>query len=243
MSAKLYVVTGASSGLGRHIATDARISGATVVMPGRSEERLMAAHPGESARIVTVPDPSFPSDWKSTIRYIADKWGAINGIVHCAGSEVVAPLRMARDDHYHNAFAATGIAYGILMAAACRGVMATSSSIVLMSSVAASRGFGGMSAYCASRAAIEALGRSAAVELAPGGIRVNCVAPGAFLSPMHARITERMTTEALKAYEGRHLLGFGAVDQVAAAVMFLLRPQSDWITGTTMTVDGGLLAS
>jgi NAD(P)-dependent dehydrogenase (short-subunit alcohol dehydrogenase family) len=163
--------------------------------------------------------------------------------VHCAGSEVIAPLRATKDAQFALAMDALVIAYGLLAAAATSGVMSVDGgSVVLISSAAAHKGTVGLCAYAAGKGAIEALARSAAVELAPRSIRVNCVAPGAFLSPMHDRITGMIGETGTHAYEDKHLLGFGTVEDVAGAALFLLRPSGRWITGTTMTVDGGITA-
>jgi NAD(P)-dependent dehydrogenase (short-subunit alcohol dehydrogenase family) len=110
---------------------------------------------------------------------------------------------------------------------------------VIMSSAAGLRGQSGMAAYSASKAAVDGLVRSLAVELAPRQIRVNSIAAGAVKTAMHERLMTTLPQVAMEAYEAKHLLGFGNAEDVAAAAVFLLSPASCWITGTTMVVDGG----
>ncbi|MDC6130107.1 SDR family oxidoreductase, partial [Burkholderia gladioli] len=130
-------------------------------------------------------------------------------------------------------------AFGIARAAARKGVMEDGASLVLMSSVAASTGQVGMTAYSAAKAGIEGLVRSLACELAPRRIRVNAIAAGAVRTAMHERLTRGSPDEAVAAYESSHLLGFGEPEDVAGAALFLLSGASRWITGTALAVDGG----
>lgn len=168
--------------------------------------------------------------------------GPLDGVFHAAGAERVAPLRLSTQRDWHDCMACATSAYGILRAVAAKGVMNTGGSVVLMSSVAAHRGVPGMAAYSAGKAAVEALARSAAVELASRGIRVNAIAAGAVRTPMHERITGKMPQAAQDAYVAAHPLGFGTVDAVREAALHLLGNDSRWTTGTTMVVDGGYLA-
>lgn len=117
--------------------------------------------------------------------------------------------------------------------------MVDGGSILFMSSVAGASGQVGMSAYAAAKAGIEGLTRCLACELAPRGIRANALAAGAVETPMHNRIARGAGEAGLEAYRNSHLLGFGTPEDVAAAAVFLLGPDSRWITGTTLVVDGG----
>ena len=244
-----YLITGATSGLG-HAVCGALRDGALgpaslIVCMGRDEVRLAAmtaAWAGVMQPAVCDMAAVAPERITHALRGLAQEGGALNGIVHCAGVEVVAPLRLTGDAQYRAAMMAADSAFAILRAAACRGVMVDGGSIVIMSSVAAHRGTAGMAAYSAGKAAIEAMVRCAAIELAPRGIRVNAIAAGAFRSPMHTRITRRMPPGALADYDSLHPLGIGSVSAVSDAVLHLLSDAAQWVTGTTMVVDGGLLA-
>jgi NAD(P)-dependent dehydrogenase (short-subunit alcohol dehydrogenase family) len=112
-------------------------------------------------------------------------------------------------------------------------------SIVWLSSVASARGAAGYAAYAASKAGLEASARCLALELAPKGMRVNCIAPGMIETEMAASAAERISGEALAAHLKAYPLGAGQPADVAAAASFLLSEASRWVTGVTLPVDGG----
>lgn len=228
---KRYLVTGARGGLGWAVQHALRMRGDMLVTMARGESSLPPPN-------INWDFGAEPSETTKVIKTL----GQFDGIVHCAGVEVVAPLRLTSDVQYRAAMMAADSTFAILRAAAAKGVMADGASIVLLSSVAAHRGTAGMVAYSAGKAAIEGMVRPAALELAPRKIRVNAIAAGAFLSPMHDRITRNMPPAAQDAYAAAHPLGFGLHDDVRDAVLYLLSDASRWITGTTMVVDGGYLA-
>ena len=112
-------------------------------------------------------------------------------------------------------------------------------SVVLMSSCAAAVGLPNHEAIAAAKAGVEGLVRSAAATYASGGLRFNAVAPGLVDTPLASRITGN--EPALKASTAMHPLGrIGTPIEVARAIAFLLAPESDWITGQVLGVDGGL---
>jgi NAD(P)-dependent dehydrogenase (short-subunit alcohol dehydrogenase family) len=237
---KRFLITGATSGLGlmvmHKLAEQGREQGHEVHAIGRDVGRLTGRLGG--ARVHECDLSRLPLLVSEAVRAA----GTFDSIVHCAGAELVAPLRLTSDEQYRSAMMAADSAFAILRAAASKGVMADGGSIVLMSSVAAHRGTAGMAAYSASKAAVEGMARAAAVELAARRIRVNCVAAGAFRSPMHERVTKRMPHAAQDAYAAAHPLGIGDVEAVRDAVLHLLSDASRWTTGSTVIVDGGFLA-
>ena len=113
-----------------------------------------------------------------------------------------------------------------------------SGSIVLTASVAGLTAWSHAAPYCATKAAVIALAKVAAVEYARDGIRVNCVCPGTFRSGIHAGLPE----DALDAIAARHPLGLGTADDLVGAYAYLAGDESRWTTGAALVVDGGYSA-
>ena len=238
-----YLISGASSGLGLSVALELQQRGHDLAILTRLGGALRTIEQlGACPLEIAQAEADFASlegvTWAT--KTLAET-APFDGVIHCAGAEVVSPLRLTTDAQYRAAMMAADSAFAILRAAASKGVMADGGSIVLMSSVAAHRGTAGMAAYSASKAAIEGMARSAAVELAARRIRVNCVAAGAFRSPMHDRITKRMLQAGQDAYAAAHPLGIGEVEAVRDAILHLLSDAARWTTGSTVVVDGGFL--
>lgn len=245
LAGRTILVTGASSGLGRAAAVALAGSGARLILTGRDparlEESLARVGGGDHVAVAASLEDADPV--AELVKSIASTHGELSGILHCAGAELVRPMRMTKRAHIDMAFgAALYAALGIARAASQKGVVSDGASLVFMSSVASLRGTPGMVAYSAAKAAVDGMVRSLACELAPRAIRVNSIAAGAVATEMHQRLGSTLSDEGMADYERRHLLGFGRPADVANAALFLLSDASSWITGTAMIVDGGYAA-
>jgi short-subunit dehydrogenase len=148
---------------------------------------------------------------------------------------------MTKQEHFDACFGASVLgALGVCRAAASKDTFrATGGAVVLMSSVAGLRGQVGMSAYSTTKAAVDGLVRSAALELAPKAIRVNSIAAGGVRTEMHERITGKLDAASNDAYAARHPLGLGDPDDVVGLGLFLISDLGRWMTGATIVMDGG----
>lgn len=248
LSGKLILVTGASSGIGRGTAHTLSRLGAQVILAGRREDALVetrfqmdnpqlhTVEPFDLNDIASIPD------W---VRTVVRRAGApLSGFVHSAGVSAAVPLRAMTDGRMLSVLGPNlHAALSLLKATTARGVVAeTGASLVLISSIAGLVGEAGLVAYSASKGALHSAVRSAARELAAKRIRVNCVAPGYVETPMLQEARNTLPEENYAAIVSRHPLGIGGVDDVANAVSYLLSDASKWVTGITLTVDGGYTA-
>lgn len=240
-----YLITGASSGIGQATAKLISECGGKVVISGRDIERLGVTFAGLaggghvlSPAVLENADQAF--EWARTV---VARVGSLSGIFHCAGIEMIRPIRMLKQEQLDKVLGSSLMAaFGIARALSQKNALEDGSSLVFMSSVSGSSGQSGMSAYSAAKAGIDGMVRSLACELASRKIRVNSIAAGGVKTSMHERLTKSSGEDATMNYEYSHLLGFGNVLDVAQAAVFLLSSASRWITGTTMLVDGGYLA-
>jgi len=244
LAGKTYLVTGASSGIGKATAILLSKCGARVVINGRDESRLRetmidlagSGHLTAAAPLETA-DQTF--EWLKGLLGIS---GPLDGVFHCAGIELVRPIRMIKQAQLDEVFGSSLFAaFGMARALSGKNAMVDAGSLVFMSSVSGSTGQVGMTAYAAAKAAIDAMVRSLSCEMAGRKIRVNSIAAGAVQTAMHDRLTKGSGEDATLAYSQAHLLGFGEPNDVAQAALYLLSPVSRWVTGTTIVVDGGYM--
>lgn len=236
---KSALITGGGSGIGFACAQHLLRDGCAVTLMGRSEERVKAAAAGlgEGARyaVGSVDD----EDAVQHAVEIASDDGDLDVAVLAAGTGGGGPLLLQSRDDWERTLATnlTG-AFLTLKHAAAAMAVSGGGSIVALSSIAGVRTHRFMTPYCVSKAGLEMLVMNAADELGAVGVRVNAVRPGLVPTDLSAGLT---ASDAIVGdYKAQMPISrLGTVDDIAAAVRYLAGPESGWVTGVCMSVDGG----
>ena len=241
LSNKIILITGAGSGIGRETAIVASKLGARVVMLDVSEgglkETLAALSDAQHGYYVV--DLSDTDTIGQTIKDIVDKYGAISGLVHCAGISSRKPLNVLKKDSFGKVMDVNFFAFVELVKQVTRKDRFTEGgSIVVMSSISSIRGYKAKTEYCVSKAAVDAFVRCMSLELAPKRMRINSIMPGVVLTPMSVKSRE-MAEAAGSSIEDAPL-GPTHPKEVANLIAFLLSDATKTITGTSICIDGGL---
>jgi NAD(P)-dependent dehydrogenase (short-subunit alcohol dehydrogenase family) len=240
------IVTGASSGIGRATARRFGTAGASVLLVGRDEKALAEVVPeveaaGGQAAIcqADVTEAAAPA------RIVATALQALGGLttlVNAAGIIGSGNVESTTDEAWDTMMDINARAPFRLMRAAMPALTASKGSVVNVSSVTGLRSFPGVLAYCVSKSAIDQLTRCAALEMAAKGVRINAVNPGVVISNLHRR--GGMNEENYEAFLTRsretHPLGRpGEASEIADLIFFLASNAAQWITGETVSIDGG----
>ena len=238
-----FVVTGGGRGIGLETASQLLAAGARVCLVGRRREPLEAAAAALGDRAWAAPcDVSLPADTERLAAAVRERWGRLDGLVNSAGIAPMATLDDTDPDTWDRAFAVNARGPYLL----CRALgpllrEGRSPAVVNVSSTLAEKPIPGMAAYNASKAALNQLTRSLALEWAPA-IRVNAVMPGVVDTPIHA--DRGLTEEQVRSMGRIHpLQRIGRPGDVASMILFLLSDESSWITGAVIPIDGGMLAT
>jgi len=246
MDDKVALVTGATSGIGRATALRLAEAGATLFLSGRSatELEVTAAQVRDRGSVAAchVADLSDADAAAPLVAAAVAAHGRLDVLVNAAGIIGTGTIEDTDDAAWSQMMAINIDALFRVTRAAVPHLKATRGSVVNVSSVTGVRAFPGVLAYCVSKAAVDQLTRCAALELAPAGVRVNAVNPGVVVSQLHRRggMDEAAYSAFIEHSASTHPLGrVGAPEDIADAILFLASPQSDWITGETLSVDGG----
>ncbi|MFF7708711.1 SDR family oxidoreductase [Pseudomonas sp. NPDC007930] len=245
VNGKRILVTGGTSGIGRVTANWLSQQGANLILLGRNEARLesaVAALEGDDHHFA-IADFSQPAEMGALFKTLKETYGPLDGIIHAAGVQGPKPIRAMSIEHWQEVISSNlSSCFTLIKAFRQKGVCTLGSSVVLMSSVMGRVGQTSLLAYSASKGGVDAMVRSAALELASEQIRVNAIAPGVVATEMTETLFNLVGQQGKENISNQHPLGLGKAEDIAYAVQYLLSPASRWITGTTLVIDGGYTA-
>jgi NAD(P)-dependent dehydrogenase (short-subunit alcohol dehydrogenase family) len=240
------IVTGASSGIGRAAALRFARDGASVLLVGRAEAALAevaAVVDREGGRSATLAaDVTTPDAPARIVDAALHRFGGVTTLVNAAGIIGSGTIETTSDEQWDAMLDINTRAPFRLMRRAVPALIAAKGSIVNVSSVTGLRSFPGVLAYCVSKSGIDQLTRCAALELASKGVRVNAVNPGVVISNLHRRggMNEESYSAFLEHSKSTHPMGRpGEPQEIADLIYFLASPAAAWITGETVSIDGG----
>lgn len=238
---KVILVTGASSGIGAQTAVLLAQYGAKLLIVGRNEHRLKSTFDllqgdGHTRHVVDLTN-------ENSLPELVANCPNLDGVVHCAGIIKPFPIKFITQKQISEIFKINFDAVVQLTSSLLKKKKINdSASLVFMSSVSSRFAHKGGALYSASKAAIDAFSRSIAIECAPKRIRSNVISAAMVKTPIFDQAEAAVTIEMMNQHEKNYPLGFGEPVDVSNAILFLQSEASRWITGTTITMDGGLTA-
>lgn len=222
MTGKNIVIVGGNSGIGQATAQNLKEQGANLFLYSRSGEGTEVLDTSKDFEAM----PNLPE--------------VIDGVVYCPGTINLKPFHRISIADFQQELEVNFLGAVRVLQACMKGLKKSDqASVVLYSTVAVQTGMGFHSGISSAKGAIEGLTRSLAAEWAPSHIRVNAIAPSLTDTPLASAL---LSTEEKKEASGkRHPLGrIGTPEDIAASTVFLLSPQSSWMTGQILHLDGGM---
>jgi NAD(P)-dependent dehydrogenase (short-subunit alcohol dehydrogenase family) len=242
---QVVLVTGGSTGIGAAVARRLADLGAEVVITGRNEETLKASAGQHRSIAYVVADVSKASDTARVVDEVKRRHGRLDVLVNNAGIAPWAPLEDAAPARVRELFDINVFGLIETTRAALPLLRAAKGNIVNVASIAADQPLPDSSIYSATKAAVVALTRAWAQELAGSGVRVNVVSPGPVETPIFGKSGfskeqfEQFAQTVLQHVPQRR---FGRPEEVAAVISFLASSDASFVTGAQYTVGGGIEA-
>ncbi|MBX9582274.1 MAG: SDR family oxidoreductase [Gemmataceae bacterium] len=245
---KVVLVTGGTSGIGKAAALAFAREGARVVVSGRREPEGLAVveevkKAGGEAHFVRA-DVTKEAEVKNLVAQAVARYGRLDVAFNNAGVEWTGPITEVTEADYRKVFDAN--VWGVLAAMKYEIpelLRAGGGAVVNTSSIAGHVGMANVSVYIAAKHAVEGLTKTAALEYAKQGVRVNAVAPAAIVTDMIDRFVGGEDSDGGRGLAAMHPVGrMGRPEEVAAAVLYLASDEAKFTTGVSLPVDGGWLA-
>ena len=243
LSGKMALIIGGTSGIGLATAKRFQAEGARVAITGQNPERLAAAAQelGENTLAIQADARSL-TETKAGMAQVQQHFGKLDVLFVNAGVAFPGPLETVDEAHIDTMFDINfkGTFFAVQSAVP---LMEKGGSIILNTSWLDEVGVSGLSILSASKAAARSLARTLSAELAPKGIRVNAVSPGAIATPIYGKMglpPEHLEQMAGQIQKQIPLGRFGQPEEIAAAVVFLASDDSSYCLGAELVVDGGM---
>jgi glucose 1-dehydrogenase len=241
---KVIIVTGAVGGIGQALCRRFAREGAHVVVNCLSKDLAEAekfAADLETPALALAADVSRRIEVEAMVTTAVERFGRLDVAVNNAGIETRAPFLEITEEAWRKVLGVNLDAAFFLAQAAARRMMEQGGGgrLINISSVHEDIPFEGFTSYCVSKGGVRMLMRNLAIELAPSGITVNNIAPGAIATPMNRAVLEN-PRDRENALSEIPLGRFGRPNEVASVAVFLASEESSYVTGSTYFVDGGM---
>ncbi|HLK11523.1 MAG TPA: SDR family NAD(P)-dependent oxidoreductase [Candidatus Binatia bacterium] len=238
---RVALVTGAASGIGAATARALAAEGAQVVVVDIDRERgtaVAAACGGELA----VTDVADGAALAAIVERAAASYGRLDVLVSNAFATVPGAIERLDPAGWERTLAVTLTPAFTALRAALPHLRKRGGAVVHVASISGLAGDRGLAAYNAAKAGVINLTRTAALEVAAAGVRVNAVCPGLVDTPALARVVARAPDHAAALRAAVPMGRLGRPEEIARAILFLASDEASYVTGTTLVVDGGLTA-
>jgi NAD(P)-dependent dehydrogenase (short-subunit alcohol dehydrogenase family) len=247
---KVVAITGGGSGIGKETAIRFVTEGAKVAINGRNREKLEAAaheiDPSGKNVVISAGDIARPETGAALVDAAVSSFGGLDILVNNAGVFNPKPFIELTEADYDWYLDTILKGKFFTAQAAAKAMKDKGGAIVQTGSMWAIQAIGATpsAAYSAANAGVHAMVRNLAIELAPYKIRINAVAPAVVETPVYNTfLSDEQVSQVLPTFNAFHPLGRnGQPRDVAEAIMFLASEQASWITGTILSVDGGVTA-
>lgn len=241
---KNFVVTGASSGIGKQITLELLQAGANVLAVARRKELMEEIYKDYPEQVVTAKiDVTHHEEWEPVLKSFVAEKGKFHGSVYAAGISRTTSIKMLEEDELVNHMNINFFGAIFLLSAFIKSVYSNNgTSTVWISSLSTKWGDRGKAAYNASKGALTGSLKTVACELATKKHRINAISPAWVKTEMADTFLEKAAKKDVPGAE-RYLLGIGKPEDVSGMVLFLLSDRASWITGTEFILDGGCTSS
>jgi NAD(P)-dependent dehydrogenase (short-subunit alcohol dehydrogenase family) len=239
LEGKTLLVTGASSGIGRGVAVECAKMGAKLVLNGRSQERLdqtLAMLEGEGHTTIAADLTDH-----NAVEAMVEQLPQLDGVSHNAGVTSIGMIKFMKENDWHdlsqtNVFSAIWLTRCLV----ARKKLNRPSSVVFTSSISGNDSVRhGEALYAATKSALSGFAKAAALDLAPQGVRVNCVHPGMVETELFHSAQDALAQNIDELKKLFPMKRFGTTEDVANGIIYLLSEASSWVTGTELKIDGG----